>query len=99
MPQSERVKAPWHRLVLLCKKCDVARGGPDAREVRKQIKRTLGKSKQLRVLPVGCLDVCPRGALTVCISDARNGTVDLRLVRSREDVALLCADLESGGDR
>lgn len=63
---------PWNDVLLVCRKCGgKLKGGygpkgkdslPDA---FKQVLRDLGRRRELRVLDVGCLGVCPKGGVTV----------------------------------
>ncbi len=64
---------PWREVLLVCRKCDAKgkRGGfgPDGRDTLpdalKQTLRDLKRRREVRVLEVGCLGVCPKGAVTV----------------------------------
>ena len=88
--QPVRVEPPWQTLVLVCTKCKGARRGPDAREIRKGLKQRAGKHKQLRVLEVDCLSVCPDDAITVCISKT-NGVSRVHIVQSHDELEGLAA--------
>jgi hypothetical protein len=89
----ETVEAPWSTLVLVCSKCEGARRGPDARDIRKGLKSMLGKPKRLRVVEVDCLQVCPDDAVTVCVVRARDGRAELCTVSSHEALERLAATL------
>jgi hypothetical protein len=89
------VDSPWRTLVLVCSKCKGARRGPDARAIRKTLKKELGKRDALRVLEVGCLEVCPDGAVATCVIDAQPPNVCMQLVRSHEEVETLAANLRA----
>ena len=64
---------PWREVLLVCRKCGAKgkRGGfgPDGRDTLpdalKQTLRELKRRREVRVLEVGCLGVCPKGAVTV----------------------------------
>lgn len=63
---------PWRDLLLVCRKCSRKLDGgygdkqkhtlPDA---MKQVLRDLGRRRDVRVLEVGCLGICPKDAVTV----------------------------------
>jgi predicted metal-binding protein len=63
---------PWRELLLVCRKCgDKLDGGygpkrkdelPDA---FKQVLRDTGRRREVRILEVGCLGVCPKNGVTV----------------------------------
>ena len=64
---------PWREMLLVCRKCG-AKGkhggfGPDGRDrladALKQTLRDLKRRREVRVIEVGCLGVCPKGAVTV----------------------------------
>ena len=50
---------PWREVLLVCRKCGSKRGGfgPEGRNLKRR--------REVRVLEVGCLGVCPKGAVTV----------------------------------
>jgi hypothetical protein len=84
---------PWGTLVLVCSKCKGARRGPGCGDVRKQLKKQLGKPKSLRVLEVECLRSCPDHAVAACIVDAERPAVSMRMIGSEEDLQALTAEL------
>ena len=48
----------------------------------------------LRILPVGCLDICPRGAMAVARSAERGrGPAETFIVRTPEDLKAVCAGM------
>ena len=71
------VKAPWDGVALVCRKCSKKLGGgfgpkgkePLAKALRSALKNT-GHRRALRVLPVECLGLCPKRAVTVVGSKA-----------------------------
>ncbi len=74
------VDSPWTMAALLCRECC----RHDTKEIVKSVRRTLrdrfGK-RSVRISTVGCLDICPKHAVTVlCVRDGRSRlvTVDLR---------------------
>ena len=57
-------KHPWpDGLVLVCREC----GGPESRAIAKSLRRLVRArvGKGVRVVPSGCLDVCPKRGVTV----------------------------------
>ena len=64
---------PWREALLVCRKCGakIKRGGygPDGRDTLpdalKRALRDQGRRREVRVLEVGCLGVCPKDAVTV----------------------------------
>lgn len=89
----EQTEPPWRAMMLVCAKCEGARRGPDARDVRKGMKRILGKQKALRVLESECMGVCPDDAITVCTLRAGVGETRVHLVRSEAELESLAASL------
>lgn len=90
--QPERVAPPWQALVLVCAKCKGARRGPDARDIRKRLKRA-GKDKQLRVIESECMSICPDDAITVCSATCAGGSLAVHLVRSERELDALAERL------
>jgi predicted metal-binding protein len=70
---ARRVRAGWSNAVLVCRKCSKKVGGgfgPDgdkalAKALRKHLRLGKGRKAGAGILEVGCLDVCPKGAVTV----------------------------------
>lgn len=66
------VKPPWQACVMVCRKCPKRGGGKkrDAKrflsELRDAVRERFGK-KRSRVIEVGCLDLCPKGRITVAL--------------------------------
>ena len=66
------IRAPWDGIVLVCRKCSKKLGGgfgPKgkqglAKALRAELKDT-GRRRAVRVVEVGCLSLCPKGAVTV----------------------------------
>lgn len=66
------IPAPWGGIVLVCRKCSKKLGGgfgPKGRQtlakvLRAELKDT-GRRRVARIVEVGCLGLCPKGAVTV----------------------------------
>lgn len=86
--EPERVTPPWQTLVLVCGKCKGSRRGPDARDIRKRLKRA-GKDKQLRVLESDCMSICPDDAVTICSASPAGGAVTVHVVRTERELDAL----------
>jgi hypothetical protein len=93
-PALAHVAPPWRTLVLICTKCHGARKGPGPKDVRKCLKKQLGKPDDLRVAEVECLKVCPDDAVTVCIVGAAQQEPELCLISSERDTELLTERLK-----
>lgn len=95
-PAIRPVSRPWREVVLVCRKCTKrAKGGfgPDGRSKLRQVLRKALKDsgrKDIRVISVGCLDICPKHAVTV-VRGSNPGEV--LLVRTGTDPAELVARL------
>ena len=77
----ETTPAPWRDMLLLCGKCSRKLGGGfgkkekhDLKDVLREALKAAGRRRELRVLEVGCLGLCPKRAVTV-VSTARPGEV------------------------
>ncbi len=82
----KRVKSNWSDVILVCRKCSKKLDGgfgPDADEklakvLRKEIareagvhgKKAKGRRAPMGVIEVGCLDICPKGAVTAVRASA-----------------------------
>jgi ribosomal protein L40E len=88
--RSQDLTPPWHTLILVCSKCGAARHGPDGSEIRKCLKKRLGKPKGLRILEVDCLKLCPDDGVALLSVAAKDlsGTSQtaLSVVRSHAEV-------------
>lgn len=70
---TRRVKTRWSNAVLVCRKCSKKlKGGfgpegkkPLARAMRKHLQLGKGRKSGAGIIEVGCLDVCPKRAVTV----------------------------------
>lgn len=62
-------KPTWREdLVLVCRKCQKKSPGVDGRPLAKWLRRELkrrGQGQRFRVVQVGCLDLCPKRAVTL----------------------------------
>ena len=67
----KRVSSNWQSAALVCAKCSKKLGGGFGEKGRtplaKALKKELGKGRKARrgVVPVKCLGVCPKGAVTM----------------------------------
>lgn len=69
----DHVRANWSNVVLVCRKCSKKLDGgfgPDgderlAKALRKHLSLKTGRKAAAGVVEVGCLGVCPKGAVTV----------------------------------
>ncbi len=69
-----RVRTRWRNAVLVCRKCSkkLKQGGfgpdgdkPLAKALRKHLGLRKGPKAAAGIVEVGCLDLCPKGAVTV----------------------------------
>ena len=74
-------KAPWGGVALVCKKCSKKLDGgfghkhrEDLRDVLRDTLKATGRRRDLRIIEVGCLGLCPKQAVTV-IGPNRTGEV------------------------
>ena len=68
----EPTQAPWDDIALVCKKCSKKLGGGFGRKGKQLLSKALraelkgqGRRRALRVIEVGCLNLCPKQAVTV----------------------------------
>jgi len=81
MKKLTKSKANWQEVVLICRKCTRKVGGgfggkgrkPLARILRKELGIGRGRRAGIGFLEIGCLDVCPKRAVTVVLG-SRPGT-------------------------
>ncbi|WP_343698707.1 (2Fe-2S) ferredoxin domain-containing protein [Caulobacter sp.] len=68
----KRVKADWNEVVLVCRKCskklDGGFGAESDQKLAKALRKAIGakgkgRKAKAAVIEVGCLDVCPNGAV------------------------------------
>lgn len=70
---ARRLNASWSNAVLVCRKCSKKLDGgfgpdgdkPLAKALRKHLRLGKGRKARAGVLEVGCLDICPKRAVTV----------------------------------
>lgn len=75
---TRRAKSRWTNTILVCRKCSKKlKGGfgpdgkkPLAKALRKHLQTGKGRTADAGILEVGCLDLCPKRAVTVV--DARH---------------------------
>ena len=77
----ETATAPWRDMVLVCGKCSRKLGGGFGKKGRHDLKDVLrdtlkesGRRREVRVVEVDCLGLCPKRAVAA-ISTARPGEV------------------------
>jgi len=95
---ARHVRTRWSNAVLVCRKCSkkVNGGfGPDgdrslAKALRKHLRLGKGRKAGAGILEVGCLDICPKRAVTVV--DTRRPDQWL-LVRPGANLDMLAHDL------
>lgn len=99
----DHVRSNWRNAVLVCRKCSKKLDGgfgPDgderlAKALRKHLSLRKGRKAAAGVIEVGCLGVCPKGAVTVIDgADAR----EWLLVRAGADLDALAATLHLAGN-
>lgn len=70
----KKVRSRWQGAVLVCRKCSkkISKGGfgpdgdkPLAKALRKHLHLGKGPKSAAGIIEVGCLDVCPKHAITV----------------------------------
>lgn len=90
-----RLDAPWQLCVLVCRKCP-RRGGGKKRDrkrfissIRDRLRERFGK-KRARVIEVGCLDLCPKGRITVAVT-GKAAPLRVLLVEPDQTEAVLAA--------
>ena len=100
---------PWHELLLVCRKCAGKldggfgpKGKDDLVRAFKQLLRDTGRRREVRLLEVGCLGLCPKGGVTV-MHGARPGEmlvvpegIDLAELAARLALPLALLDASSG---
>jgi|KBSSwiStaDraftv2_1062776.scaffolds.fasta_scaffold58092_3 predicted metal-binding protein len=87
--------ASWEgRLILACRKCQKKlKRDPDQRSLAR-LKKTVKRynkehpARQLHVINVPCMDLCPKGGVTVCCPTHDPSL--LSIMRRDEDLRLLC---------
>ncbi|MCQ8279111.1 hypothetical protein NFI95_11720 [Acetobacteraceae bacterium KSS8] len=94
-------RGPWTTCVLLCGKCGKKLDGGfgDKRDeslasVLKQLLRDREQRKWVRVIQVGCLDICPRGGIAAMRGDAPG---EMMIIPAGMDAASIAQRLIGGG--
>jgi predicted metal-binding protein len=74
-PTIQATPTPWREIVLVCRKCtrrlDGGFGKKHREPLRSELKtalRAAGRRREVRVIEIGCLGLCPKGAVTVAIA-------------------------------
>jgi hypothetical protein len=90
----KRYPAPWEgQLILTCRKCQKKLKHDQNLRALAKLKKTVKRynkehpDQQLHVINVPCMDLCPKGAVTVCT--ARDSS-RLSALRLEEDLERLC---------
>lgn len=82
------IHANWRAAILVCRKCEKRGNDKLAKRLRKHVGAKKGRKSALGVVEVGCLGVCPKGAITT-VNAAKPGEWLLVKARARiEDVAV-----------
>lgn len=97
------VRSDWRGAILVCRKCGKKLGGgfgPKgkislAKALRKEMGGGKGRKARIGIIEVGCLGICPKGAVTMV--DTRRPDEWL-LVRAGTPVEDVAARLEDGSD-
>ncbi|HEY3704658.1 MAG TPA: hypothetical protein VGL22_06315 [Terracidiphilus sp.] len=86
--------APWEgALLLACRKCQKKLKGDKRFRALAKLRKTVKRLNQqhpgspLHVINVGCMDLCPRHAVTIC--DAAQNPEALMILRSEDDLQAL----------
>lgn len=65
-------RTPWREIVLVCRKCTRRLDGGFGRKCRQSLRselndalRASGRRRAVRVIEIGCVGLCPKGAVTV----------------------------------
>lgn len=104
-PELRSYPAPFHgKMVLACKKCMKKLKGSREHESVAKLKRSLRNCVkraivpvELKVIPVSCMKLCPKGGVTVCTQAqmAAAGGPRVSIVRNQRDVEMLYASCVS----
>lgn len=95
---TKTISSNWQNSILLCRKCSKRLGGgfgpdgkkPLAKALRKHLGLRKGRKAAAGIIEVGCLGVCPKGAVTLVNGSASR---EWLLVRPRTDLATLAEEL------
>jgi len=68
----DQVKAPWDAVALVCRKCGKKLGGGFGKKGRQDLSKVLraslkasGRRRSMHLVPVECLGLCPKDAVSV----------------------------------
>jgi predicted metal-binding protein len=74
-PTIAATPTPWRDIILVCRKCTRRLGGGFGKKHREPLRselktalRASGHRRDARVIEIGCLGLCPKGAVTVVIA-------------------------------
>lgn len=81
-------RAPWSELVLVCEKCARKAGRKSFRKELGKALKALDPGIKTRVVACGCLDLCPKGKITLATSPC---AVPRRLLVVKPDSASAAA--------
>ena len=92
---TKTVASNWRNAILVCRKCSKKIGGgfgPDGRKplakaLRKHLKLKKGRKAPVGIIEVGCLGVCPKGAVTVVNAGASSQWLLVRPGADLDEVA------------
>lgn len=98
---TRHIRSNWQSSVLVCRKCSKKLGGgfgPDgkktlAKTLRKRLGLKKGRKAVAGIVEVGCLGVCPKGAVTVVNGAASR---EWLLVRPGADLDELAREIGLG---
>lgn len=98
---TRHIRSNWQSSVLVCRKCSKKLGGgfgPDgkktlAKALRKRLGLKKGRKAVAGIVEVGCLGVCPKGAVTVVNGAASR---EWLLVRPGADLDELAREIGLG---
>ncbi len=65
------VSTPWRDIILVCRKCSKRvdggfgeKGRLSLRQALRDALRTRGRRRDVRIVEIGCVGLCPKGAVT-----------------------------------
>src|ERR1700712_5566923 len=93
------VNGPWNEMLLVCRKCSRKLDGgfgPDRKDslpqAFKQVLRALKRRREMRVVEIGCLGICPKNAVTVLRGKSPG---EMLVVPEGFDLSILAARLSA----
>ncbi len=70
-PGIRSVTTPWREIVLVCRKCSKRLDGGFGEKRRRSLRQALrealrasGRRRDVRIVEIGCVGLCPKGAVT-----------------------------------